>query len=157
MLLSYLWSKIVRRACGAVVRNSEVGFDSAVEPRSAFIDSMMGRQSFCGYDCNIVGADIGNFCSIANSETIGGRWPPVERAGVSPVFHEGRAVVTKDVLPYEVGAGSSGRHPRFRSDERFRAALPASGWWESDDVAQAQCAHEIRKPGRFLQEFSRCA
>lgn len=50
----------------------------------------MGRHSFCGYDCDINEADIGNFVSIANGVVIGGGRHPMEWVGMSPVFYEGR-------------------------------------------------------------------
>lgn len=93
--LVYLWSKMLRRARGAAIRNSTVHPTSTIEPGSSFISGTMGRHSFCGYDCEISGADIGHFCSIANQVVIGGGRHPVEWAGMSPVFYEGRDSVAK--------------------------------------------------------------
>lgn len=93
--LVYLWSKMLRRLRGAAVRNSIVHPTSTVEPGSSFVDGTMGRHSFCGYDCEISGADIGHFCSIANQVVVGGGRHPVDWAGMSPVFYEGRDSVAK--------------------------------------------------------------
>lgn len=93
--LIYLWSKILRKLRGAAVRNSVVHSTSKVEPGSAFLNSTMGRHSFCGYDCEISGADIGSFCSIANYVVIGGGRHPIEWVGTSPVFYEGKDSVAK--------------------------------------------------------------
>jgi len=201
--LGYLWSKGLRRARGAAIKNSKIGEGSVVEPGSAFIDSAMGRHSFCGYDCDIVGAEIGNFTSIANNVAIGGGRHPIEWAGMSPVFYAGRdsvkakfsnferippkrayigsdvwigyraivmqgvtvgdgavigagAIVTRDVLPYEIVAGAPARHIRYRFDEPMRSALLDSRWWDLDDAIIEQCASEIRDPAGFIRKLSTC-
>jgi acetyltransferase-like isoleucine patch superfamily enzyme len=41
-----------------------------------------------------------------------------------------RAVVTKDVAPYEIVAGNPARHIRYRFSEGQIAALQAICWWE---------------------------
>jgi hypothetical protein len=81
--VGYLWAKLVRKARGAAIRGSSIGTGSKVESGSAFINSRMGRHSFCRYDCEIVAADIGNFCSIANFVAIGGGRHPVDWVGTS--------------------------------------------------------------------------
>jgi acetyltransferase-like isoleucine patch superfamily enzyme len=93
--LIYLWAKLLRKARGAAIRDSVVHPTSKVEPGSSFLNSAMGRHSFCGYDCEISGADIGHFCSIANYVVIGGGRHPVEWVGMSPVFYAGRDSVAK--------------------------------------------------------------
>ncbi|UAX91686.1 CatB-related O-acetyltransferase [Ensifer adhaerens] len=40
------------------------------------------------------------------------------------------AIVTKDVAPYSVVAGSPARHIKYRHEEHIRAGLLESGWWE---------------------------
>lgn len=93
--LVYLWSKMLRRIRGAAIRNSTVHPSSTVEPGSSFVGGTMGRHSFCGYDCEISGADIGQFCSIANQVAIGGGRHPVDWVGTSPVFYEGRDSIAR--------------------------------------------------------------
>lgn len=93
--LSYLWSKVLRRLRGRAIYNSRVDRTSTVEPGSAFVNSTMGRHSFCGYDCDIAGADIGHFCSIANQVAIGGGRHPIEWVSTSPCFYEGRDSIEK--------------------------------------------------------------
>ena len=88
--LQYLWAKSLRKIRGAAIAGSVVDKTSKVEPGSAFINSQMGRHSFCGYDCEIVNTQIGNFCSIANYVAIGGGRHPTEWVGMSPVFYDGR-------------------------------------------------------------------
>jgi acetyltransferase-like isoleucine patch superfamily enzyme len=50
----------------------------------------MGKHSFCGYNCEIMNADIGSFCSIANGVIVGGGMHPYNWVSMSPVFYEGR-------------------------------------------------------------------
>ena len=94
------------------MQRSTLGHGSKVEAGSSFVASSMGRHSFCGYDCEIVGADIGHFCSIANYVAIGGGQHPVDWVGMSPVFYEGRDSVAKKFstftrpLPRRVTIGS---------------------------------------------------
>lgn len=40
------------------------------------------------------------------------------------------SIVTKDVAPYSIVAGSPARHIRFRHEEHIRAALLQSKWWD---------------------------
>ncbi|WP_273150114.1 hypothetical protein [Methylophaga thiooxydans] len=48
------------------------------------------------------------------------------------------AVVTKDVLPYEIVAGNPARSIRFRFDKAIIEQLLASKWWDYDK-------HELEK------------
>lgn len=95
MPIIYYWSKILKKLRGAAVNGSRIGHGSKIESGTTFVNSTMGRYSFCGYDCEIAGADIGEFCSIANYVAIGGGQHPVDWVGTSPVFYEGRDSVTK--------------------------------------------------------------
>jgi len=95
-MILYFLSKIMKRMRPAAIRGSSIHKDSKVEPTSHFINSTMGKHSFCGYDCDINRADIGSFCSIANSVVIGGGMHPINWVSSSPVFYEGRdSVKTK--------------------------------------------------------------
>lgn len=94
-MLVYYWSKFLKKLRGPAIRGSQVGRGSKVEAGSAFLNSTMGRYSFCGYDCEISSADIGDFCSIANYVAIGGGQHPIDWVGTSPAFYQGRDSVTK--------------------------------------------------------------
>lgn len=102
----YFWTKFLKKARGAAIRRSVIGLGSKIESGSAVTDSTMGRYSFCGYDCEIVCADIGSFCSIANHVSIGGGRHPVEWVGTSPVFYKGRDSVAKKFATFERPAPS---------------------------------------------------
>jgi chloramphenicol O-acetyltransferase type B len=83
-------SKALKKARLIAVKNSTVHSTSKLESGTSFYSSTMGKFSFCGYDCEIVNADIGSFTSIANCVVIGGGRHPMEWAGMSSVFYEGR-------------------------------------------------------------------
>ena len=61
----------------------------------------MGKHSFCGYDCDIVNCDIGNFVSISNNVVIGGGMHPMDWVGMSPVFYKGKDSVKKKFSEFE--------------------------------------------------------
>lgn len=84
--LGYLYARLLRKLRGSAVRGSRIHATSKVESGSTVVDSSFDRHSFCGYDCSILNADIGAFCSIAGSVTIGGAHHPVEYVSTSPVF-----------------------------------------------------------------------
>lgn len=89
-MISYLWSKILKKLRGTAAKGSEIDQTSKVESGSQVINSIFGKHSFCGYDCEIINCQIGSFCSIANGVKIGGGMHPVDWVGTSPVFYEGR-------------------------------------------------------------------
>lgn len=82
--------KLLRKIRLTGIRLSTVHPSSMLESGTMFHHSTIGRHSFCGYDCDVAYADIGNFVSIANSVVIGGGRHPMEWVGMSPVFYEGR-------------------------------------------------------------------
>lgn len=66
------------------------------------------------------------------------------------------SVITRDVEPYSICAGSPARHIRYRFDEDLRQRLIRSAWWEKPDSVLERCAHAIRDPEAFLAELARC-
>ena len=94
-IILYFCSKILKKIRGAAIRHSVVNKYSKIEAGSSFINSSIGKYSFCGYDCDIANADIGNYCSIANYVAIGGGRHPVEWVGTSPVFYCGHDSISK--------------------------------------------------------------
>jgi acetyltransferase-like isoleucine patch superfamily enzyme len=88
--VSYIWSRVLRKARMAALSDSTVHPTSKVEAGTSFASSTMGRHSFCGYDCDVSDADIGSFVSIANCVVLGGGRHPMEWVAMSPVFYEGR-------------------------------------------------------------------
>lgn len=101
MTIAYLWNKILKKMRGAAVANSTIHSTSKVESGSQFINSSMGRYSFCGYDCKIINCDIGAFCSFADGVIIGGAQHPIEWTSTSPVFYKGRDSVAKKFSEFD--------------------------------------------------------
>lgn len=94
--LKFVVSKALKKARLSSVKSSAVDPTSKIESGTSFVDSKMGRYSFCGYDCDVYLANIGAFTSIANGVVIGGARHPMEWVGMSPVFYAGRdSVKTK--------------------------------------------------------------
>lgn len=70
----------------SAIRDSVIDRSSAIEGGCQIVGCNIGRHSFCGYDCVILNADIGSFCSIADSVYIGGANHPKHFVSTSPVF-----------------------------------------------------------------------
>ncbi|HEV7193732.1 MAG TPA: CatB-related O-acetyltransferase [Jatrophihabitantaceae bacterium] len=57
-----------------------------------------------------------------------------------------RAVVTKDVEPYEIVGGNPARHIKYRFDEPTREALLRIAWWDWPEEKVSRLRHEIDSP-----------
>lgn len=88
--LRFIISKALKKARLSSVRESTVHPTAKIESGTSFVDSKIGRHSFCGYDCDVYRAHIGAFTSIANGVVLGGARHPMEWVGMSPVFYAGR-------------------------------------------------------------------
>lgn len=90
MIFSLLYGKLVRKfLLGKCVRNSRIDKTANTSTGGNILNSSMGRYSYSGYDCWIINADIGAFCSISDSVYIGGREHPMKWVSTSPVFEHG--------------------------------------------------------------------
>lgn len=98
----YLFSKLIKKSNLASIINSKIDITSKVEARSCVVSTVMGKYSFCGYDCDVFCADIGNFTSIASGVVLGGARHPMEWVGMSPVFYKGRDSVKKKFSEFEL-------------------------------------------------------
>lgn len=87
---TYIWSKLLKKMKGAAIIRSEIHPLSKVEAGSDFVNSIMKKYSFCGYNCQIINTEIGAFCSLADNIIIGGARHPIEWASSSPVFYAGK-------------------------------------------------------------------
>ncbi len=85
-LLSYYYTKALRRLRGKAISNSVINPSSKVNPGCDIVDSMIGRYSYCGYNCKLVNVVIGSFCSIGDSVRIGAAEHPTDWVSMSPVF-----------------------------------------------------------------------
>ncbi len=80
---------------GKAIRGSKIDHRAKINYGSNVVNSTMGRYSYCGYDCWIIEADIGSFCSISNNVRIGGPSHPVAWISTSPVFCDGKNLLGK--------------------------------------------------------------
>ena len=101
MRIKYLWYKVIKKIQGTGLVNSSVHKTSKIEPGTHFVNSTMDAYSFCGYDCEIINADIKKYCSIASCVKLGGAKHPIEWVGTSPVFYVGRDSVSKKYSEYD--------------------------------------------------------
>lgn len=90
MGIYFLWAKFFKKIRGVALVNSTIPKSSKVESGSHIVNSVFGKHSFCGYDCEIINCEVGSFCSIANNVIIGGGAHPMDWVSMSPVFYEGR-------------------------------------------------------------------
>ena len=87
--LLYYYSKFVKKILrGKCVRNSQIDPTAVVNSGSSVVNSTVGAYSYCSYDCNIINARIGKYCSLANEIIIGGDEHPMEWLSTSPVFQD---------------------------------------------------------------------
>lgn len=96
-----IWNKVLKKLRFSSIRNSVIDPTSTVESGCNIVSVKMDRYSFCGYDCEIINATIGAFCSIANDVRIGGAMHPIEWVSTSPVFYKGRDSVRKKFSEFE--------------------------------------------------------
>lgn len=101
MSIKYLLSKLIKKSKLPSIKNSTVHPTSKIEAGTLFVNSCMGKYSFCGYDCEITNVDIGSFVSIANNVSIGGAMHPIDWVAMSPVFYAGKDSVKKKFSSYE--------------------------------------------------------
>lgn len=100
-MIEHIWCKLIKKLRGRSIRNSSIAKSSKIEAGSVILNSNMEKYSFCGYDCKILNADIGSFCSIADGVVIGGAEHPISWVSTSPVFYAGRDSVKKKFSTYE--------------------------------------------------------
>lgn len=101
MVFAYLWNKILKKLRLSAVRSSNIHPTSKVESGSTVINTVMDRHSFCGYDCKLINAEVGAFCSIADKVIIGVAEHPVDWVSTSPVFYAGRDSIKEKFSQFE--------------------------------------------------------
>jgi acetyltransferase-like isoleucine patch superfamily enzyme len=100
--ITYFIAKIFKKIRFSAIKNSKIHKTSKIESGSTVYDCEIGRYSFCGYDCEIIKAKIGNFTSIANNVVIGGATHPMSWVGMSPVFYSGRDSIKKKFSNFQI-------------------------------------------------------
>lgn len=92
MWIKNIWMKFCLKIRGYAVSGSSLNKPCKIGAGSNIVSSTIGRYSYCGYDCWILYADIGSFCSIANNVKIGGASHPLSWVSTSPIFCAGKNV-----------------------------------------------------------------
>ncbi len=90
----YYYAKFLKKIRGKAIIKSKIHKTSTIESGSHIVEVILGKHSFCGYDCEIINCSIGAFCSIANNVIIGGAMHPINWVSMSPVFYAGRDSVS---------------------------------------------------------------
>lgn len=86
MKLSYLYAKLMQRLQGKAIVGSHIHPTAVIYSGGHIVNSSIGRYSYCSYNCKIVHAEIGAFCSISDHVYIGGEEHPMDWVSTSPVF-----------------------------------------------------------------------
>ena len=63
------------------------------------------------------------------------------------------AVVTHDVLPYEVVGGVPARHIKFRFNEKTQEAIERSAWWTWDDELLSSRLMDFKNIDLFCEKY----
>ena len=107
MMITYLWSKLMKKLPLSAVRDTIGEKPSKINAQSTILHSSIGRYSYCGYGCTLVNCEIGRYCSIANGVSVGLSNHPMDWVSTSPAFHlcPGRSI-PRDmaVLSYDAAA-----------------------------------------------------
>lgn len=111
--IEYLASKIIKKAHFRSIKNSTINKTSSIAAGTQFVNSDMGRYSFCGYDCIIIDTSIGSFCSISGNCEIGGASHSIEWVSTSPVFNENKDQIKKK---YSYHKYNTSKHTKIGND-----------------------------------------
>ncbi len=101
MKLSYLVSKMMKKAYLPALRNSKINEKSKVSSGSHIVQSALNRYSYVGSYCTIINTEIGQFCSIADNCIIGGASHPINWVSSSPAFHHGKNILRQNFAKHE--------------------------------------------------------
>lgn len=97
----YYLARMMQKIKPVAKKNSHISSEAKLEGGTQFINSFIGKYSFCGYDCKIVNTTIGSFCSIASNVKIGLGGHPVNWVSTSCAFYKGRDSISKDMAKLE--------------------------------------------------------
>jgi len=97
----YFVARIQKKLRLSAIRDSVIDKSSTIEGGCQIVGCHIDRHSFCGYDCVILNAKIGSFCSIADSVYIGGANHPKHFVSTSPVFLSHRDSVKAKLARHE--------------------------------------------------------
>lgn len=80
----------MQRLQGKAIIGSHIHPTAVVYSGGHIVNTSIGRYSYCSYNCKIVNAEIGAFCSISDHVYIGGEEHPMDWVSTSPVFQNVR-------------------------------------------------------------------
>jgi acetyltransferase-like isoleucine patch superfamily enzyme len=99
--IRYIWSKFFKKVKSKAIFNSKIHKTSKVEAGSEVYNTLFGKHSYCGYNCQIIDCTIGSFTSISNNVILGGGMHPYNWVSTSPVFFEGIDSVKRKFSTFE--------------------------------------------------------
>jgi len=100
-MIKYYWFKFLKKLKSKAVIFSKIHSTSKIEAGSEITNSIFGKHSYCGYNCEIINTEIGSFCSISNNVVIGGGMHPTHWVATSPVFYKGKDSVKAKFSEHE--------------------------------------------------------
>ena len=95
---SRLFSKV---SLSAIIVDSHIDREAALDSRVRFYRSEIGRCSYVVRGTFVESTSIGSFCSIGGDCNIGGASHPLSHVSTSPVFHSGGNILGKILCPIE--------------------------------------------------------
>lgn len=84
-------------AFSAIVVDSSIAEDAALDSRVRFYRSTLGRCSYVGRGSFIESTEVGAFCSIGGECNIGGGSHPMDSLSTSPVFYTAQNILKKQL------------------------------------------------------------
>lgn len=103
--ITYYISKLIRRSRPPALRHCKISPKAVVLSGSDLTNVIVGRFSYCGYNCQIVECEIGAFCSIADGVAIGRGEHPITAVSTSPVFHAGKNIFRRNFATHNFERG----------------------------------------------------
>lgn len=97
MNIKFYYAKLIEKFQIPIIKESKIHKNSKVASKSSVYFSTVEKYSYIGKNCLIIKASIGRYNSIANNVIIGGANHPLNWASTSPVFHEGKNILGKNL------------------------------------------------------------
>lgn len=89
----------------AALTNCQVDSKAKICSGTQMNNSSIKKYSYCGHNCFILDCEIDAFVSIADNCRLGGATHPIERVSSSPVFHEGKNILKKNFINFDMVEG----------------------------------------------------
>lgn len=85
--IEYYLSKLIKKLHLRAINNCQIHKTSNVFAGSHLVNVKMGKHSDIGYDCQLVHATLGSFCSLGANIKIGGANHTIDWVSTSQVFN----------------------------------------------------------------------